>query len=64
MANPTLTNVSNLRADFPILDIKVGGCGLVYLDNAATSQKLATSSKVKLVSGNFKMPTFIAACIS
>jgi cysteine desulfurase/selenocysteine lyase len=39
MANPTLTNVSNLRADFPILDIKVGGCGLVYLDNAATSQK-------------------------
>ena len=29
----------NLRADFPILDQKVNGKPLVYLDNAATSQK-------------------------
>jgi cysteine desulfurase/selenocysteine lyase len=29
----------NVRADFPILDQKVNGHPLVYLDNAATSQK-------------------------
>jgi cysteine desulfurase/selenocysteine lyase len=29
----------NIRADFPILDQKVNGHPLVYLDNAATSQK-------------------------
>ena len=29
----------NIRADFPILDQKVNGRPLVYLDNAATSQK-------------------------
>ncbi len=29
----------NIRADFPILDQKVNGQPLVYLDNAATSQK-------------------------
>ncbi|MFI5335726.1 MAG: cysteine desulfurase [Opitutales bacterium] len=29
----------NLRADFPVLDQQVGGRLLVYLDNAATSQK-------------------------
>jgi len=29
----------NIRADFPILDQKVNGKPLVYLDNAATSQK-------------------------
>src|SRR5450631_2583905 len=29
----------NLRADFPILDQQVNGKPLVYLDNAATSQK-------------------------
>jgi cysteine desulfurase/selenocysteine lyase len=32
-------NVSKIRADFPILSQKVNGCRLVYLDNAATSQK-------------------------
>jgi len=30
---------ANLRADFPILDQQVNGQPLVYLDNAATSQK-------------------------
>ena len=30
---------ANLRADFPILDQQVNGKPLVYLDNAATSQK-------------------------
>ena len=29
----------SLRPDFPILDQKIGGRSLVYLDNAATSQK-------------------------
>jgi len=32
-------DVQNIRADFPILSRKVNGYPLVYLDNAATSQK-------------------------
>ena len=32
-------NVTKIRADFPILMRKIGGKPLVYLDNAATSQK-------------------------
>jgi cysteine desulfurase/selenocysteine lyase len=32
-------NVTRIRADFPILKRKIGGKPLVYLDNAATSQK-------------------------
>ena len=32
-------NVNNIRADFPILSRKVYGKPLVYLDNAATTQK-------------------------
>jgi len=32
-------NVTKIRADFPILKRKIGGKPLVYLDNAATSQK-------------------------
>ena len=32
-------NVTKVRADFPILRRKIGGKPLVYLDNAATSQK-------------------------
>ena len=31
--------VTEIRKDFPILDLKVKGKPLVYLDNAATSQK-------------------------
>jgi len=31
-------NVERIRADFPILNLKVGGKPLVYLDNAASSQ--------------------------
>jgi cysteine desulfurase/selenocysteine lyase len=33
------TPISQLRADFPILDQQVHGNPLIYLDNAATSQK-------------------------
>jgi len=32
-------DVQKIRGDFPILDQSVGGCPLVYLDNAATSHK-------------------------
>jgi cysteine desulfurase/selenocysteine lyase len=32
-------DVQKIRDDFPILDQSVGGCPLVYLDNAATSHK-------------------------
>jgi cysteine desulfurase/selenocysteine lyase len=32
-------NLTKIRADFPILRRKIGGKPLVYLDNAATSQK-------------------------
>ena len=31
-------DLTNIRADFPILSRKVNGQPLVYLDNAATSQ--------------------------
>src|SRR4051812_37780538 len=36
---PTTTDWSALRRDFPILDQKVHGQPLIYLDNAATTQK-------------------------
>jgi cysteine desulfurase / selenocysteine lyase len=32
-------NINNVKKDFPILDVNVNGKPLVYLDNAATSQK-------------------------
>src|SRR5437588_8696337 len=32
-------DVEKVRADFPILDERIHGRALVYLDNAATSQK-------------------------
>ena len=32
-------DIGNVRRDFPILDRRVGEKKLVYLDNAATSQK-------------------------
>ena len=34
-----MINLNKIRKDFPILNEKVNGKGLVYLDNAATSQK-------------------------
>lgn len=37
--NPILDRVQTLRNDFPILQRQVGNKPLVYLDNAATSQK-------------------------
>ena len=42
MSAPTITPVllaNEVRADFPILNQTVNGKPLVYLDNAATSQK-------------------------
>ena len=37
--NRMTLNVTKIRVDFPILRRKIGGKPLVYLDNAATSQK-------------------------
>ena len=34
-----LTNIESIRADFPILTQRVHNRPLVYLDNAATTQK-------------------------
>jgi cysteine desulfurase/selenocysteine lyase len=39
LATPTRLDVERVRRDFPILDVIVNGRPLVYLDNAATSQK-------------------------
>lgn len=39
---PSGYDVERIRADFPILDVKAHGQTLVYLDNAATSQKPKT----------------------
>lgn len=38
-ASPAAFNVERVRADFPILQQQVNGHPLVYLDNAATTQK-------------------------
>jgi len=35
----TAFDVARIRQDFPILNVKIHGKPLVYLDNAATSQK-------------------------
>ena len=34
-----INNIEAIRADFPILQRRIHGLPLVYLDNAATSQK-------------------------
>ena len=39
MSQPTTLDVAAIRADFPILQRRVHGLPLVYLDNAASSQK-------------------------
>ena len=39
MAETESPDITRARADFPILDLEVNGRPLVYLDNAATSQK-------------------------
>ena len=38
-AKPTKVDFKRLRSDFPVLDQKVHGHPLIYLDNAATTQK-------------------------
>jgi len=45
ISKPTLYDVEKIRSDFPILQTKVHGKPLVYLDNAATSQKPITVIK-------------------
>ncbi len=37
--NNTMLDINKIRADFPILSVKVNGKPLVYFDNGATSQK-------------------------
>lgn len=39
IAQPRMDQVEQIRADFPILQRKIGNNRLAYLDNAATSQK-------------------------
>ncbi len=41
VANTAPLDAEALRSDFPIFSQEVGGHPLVYLDNAATSQKPA-----------------------
>ncbi len=38
-ARPLASEVHRIRKDFPILEQRVNGAALVYLDNAATSHK-------------------------
>ena len=38
-SSPPVYDVARVRADFPILDLKVYGKPLIYLDNAASAQK-------------------------
>ena len=38
LERPTCFDVERIRADFPILKLKVNGKPLVFLDNAASSQ--------------------------
>ena len=39
MSNRPCVDIKTIRADFPILHQRVNGHELVYLDNAATTQK-------------------------
>lgn len=39
ISNPSAFVVERVRADFPILDTRINGRALVYLDNAATTHK-------------------------
>jgi len=39
MISAKLLNVEKIREDFPILNRKINGNPLVYLDNSATTQK-------------------------
>ena len=45
-------NIDKIRADFPILDQEINGKKLVYLDNAATTQKPA--AVIDAISGYYK----------
>ena len=37
--NKTLFKIKDIREDFPILDQSINGAPLIYLDNAASTQK-------------------------
>ncbi len=47
-----MMNIEKIRQDFPILDRKINGHKLVYLDNAATSQK--PNSVINAISDYYK----------
>ena len=56
-------DVEKIREDFPILQQKVHGKPLVYLDNAATTQKpLAVIEAIEQLLPSTTIPIFIAAC--
>lgn len=52
MSKSSKFNVEQIRKDFPILERKIGGKQLVYLDNAATSQK--PRSVIGAISGYYE----------
>ena len=58
----TSFDVERVRADFPILREPVHGRPLVYLDNAATSQKPEAVIQAMCIITDTTTPTFIAAC--
>ena len=51
-----------LRADFPVLEREINGHSLVYLDNAATSQKPRQVIQALWTTTSRPTPTSIAAC--
>ena len=64
-AGRTGLDVAQVRADFPILGRQVHGKPLVYLDNAATTQKPQARDRRDLaLLHRATTPTSIAACIS
>jgi hypothetical protein len=56
-------NIQQIRADFPILNEKIRGKQLVYLDNGASTQKPQAVIDAEATTTNISMPIFIAAFI-
>jgi len=52
-----MLNVESIRRDFPILSSKMNGKQLVYLDNAATTQK--PKQVIKAIEDYYKNTTQI-----
>ena len=58
-------DVERIREDFPVLEQKIHGKPLVYLDNAATGAKAAGGDRrASCISTKSIAPTSIAACTS